>query len=205
MLAKYLQFFISFFCIGSKIFFFNADAQPCDAETLFRRLSVNCLPTENYLYCVLFEVGDKEDARGNTLRHIWFMGDGNIKPGASVEHCYNKYGNYEVKLVSSKVVDGIVYSDTTVYLLDVGEIALIQEIKEDQFQYFFDGSGAYISEQYTIKNYYWDFGDGNFGCNILERNRYIRPGEYEVKLMVEGVSATGETKTICGSKKITVR
>lgn len=205
MLAKYLHFLVSFFLIGLKVIFSNANAQSCDAETLFKRINVECIPTDNYLYCVLFKVGDKEDANGNALRHIWDMDDGNIKPGGSIEHCYNKYGNYNVKLISSKVVNGIVYSDTTIYPIDVGEIALIQEIKEDQFQYFFDGSSAYISDKYTITNYYWDFGDGNFGCDMLESNRYIKPGEYEVKLMVEGVAANGQIKTICSSKKITVR
>lgn len=205
MLAKHLHFLVPLFFIGLLAIFFDANAQNCDAETLFNRLSVDCIPTDNYLYCVLFEVDDKTDASGNELRHIWDMGDGKIKPGVSIEHCYNKYGNYNVKLISSKVVNGIVYSDTTIYPIDVGEIALIQEIKEDQFQYFFDGSSAYISEKFTITNYYWDFGDGNYGCEMLESNRYIKPGEYEVKLMVEGVADNGEIKTICGSKKITVR
>lgn len=195
----YLSVFLNFTAIAV------CKSQPCDAELIFGQTNLNCLSAESYLYCISLEVEDKTDANGNTLSHKWLLGDGSMKPGASVEHCYNEYGDYEVKLVSSRKVNGLVYSDTTVYPLSVGEIALIQEIKEDRFEYFFDGSSAFISNEYTILNYYWDFGDGHFGCDMLESNRYTRPGEYEVKLMVKGVSESGEIKTICGSKKISIR
>ena len=139
------------------------------------------------------------------MTHLWLLGDGSMKPGNKIEHCYNVYGTYDVQLISTKKVEGIEFVDTTTYALDVGEIALIQEIKEDRFVYFFDGSSSYIGDDCKNLNYYWSFGDGNYACDMLVTNRYTKPGEYEVKLIVEGISDSGEKRQICGIKRITIR
>ena len=182
-----------------------SNAQACRAKEVFSQVEINCVPYGSHLYCVQLEVSERFDANGNPLTHIWLLGDGQIKPGPYVEHCYSNYGEYDVRLVSTKIVGNITMSDTTHYPLNVGEVALIQEIKEDRSQYFFDGSGAFINDDYQIMNYYWDFGDGHFACDMLVSNRYTKAGEYEVKLIVEGVSKSGDQKIICGSKKIIIR
>ncbi len=199
-LKKFAIFFIAIIVFGH-----YSNAQDCKAEQIFNTLKVECLPTGSHLYCVSLEVSDKTDANGNALRHVWFLGDGNMKPGPKIEHCYSEYGEYDVILVSSRTVGDITFKDTTHYPLNVGEIALIQEIKEDRFQYFFDGSSAFINKDYEIINYYWDFGDGHYGCEMLVSNRYTQAGEYEVRLMVEGRSRSGQKRFICGSKKIQIR
>ncbi|UZR94639.1 PKD domain-containing protein [Chondrinema litorale] len=177
----------------------------CKASEVFRSTALNCDLANDRLYCVELQANDREDATGNLVSHLWLLGDGNMKPGNKVEHCYNVYGTYDVQLISTKKVEGIEFKDTTTYVLDVGEIALIQEIKEDRFVYFFDGSSSYIGEEFKVANYYWSFGDGNYACDMLVTNRYTKPGEYEVKLIVEGISGNGEIRQICGIKRITIR
>ncbi|MEM1136955.1 MAG: PKD domain-containing protein, partial [Bacteroidota bacterium] len=176
----------------------------CIAEEIFKNNNIVCSKATNRLYCVELQVDDVVDGTGNAITHVWWLGDGSMKPGVSIEHCYNIYGKYEVTLVSSKNVKGVVYSDSTTYLLDVGQIALIQEVKQDHFTYFFDASGSFIGDDFNIQNYYWSFGDGNYACDMLVSNTYVKPGDYEVKLIVEGVSSTGETKKICGVKMISI-
>ena len=37
------------------------------------------------------------------------------------DHCYEKYGTYEVKLYSSREVDAVTYTDTTIYEVGIDE------------------------------------------------------------------------------------
>lgn len=187
------------------LYHFDLKAQNCLSKEMFSQVEVDCVPSDSHLYCVKLEVGDFVDANGYQIRHTWFFGDGQMKPGPFVEHCYSEYGEYDIMLVSKRIVSGIMFSDTTQFPLSVGEVALIQEIKEDRFQYFFDGSGAFINSDYQIINYYWDFGDGHYACEMLVSNRYTQAGEYIVRLMVEGESINGDRKIICGRKTIEIR
>lgn len=197
--------FFTIYLLGNVLYSFTLKAQDCTAQKMFSQVEVDCLPIDNHLYCVKLEVTDFEDASGNPLRHTWVFGDGQLKPGHFVEHCYSDYGEYDILLITQKTVSGVTFSDTTHFPLSVGEVALIQEIKDDRFQYFFDGSGAFINKDYKIINYYWDFGDGHYACGMLVNNRYTQAGEYEVRLIVEGESIDGDRKIICGRKTIGIR
>jgi uncharacterized repeat protein (TIGR01451 family) len=58
----------------------------------------------------------------------------------------------------------------------------------------FDGSGSYDPDG-LIKNYTWNFGDGNFGYGAVTTHAYSDDGDYTVRLTVEddvGVSAYHE-------------
>ena len=184
---------------------YNHEDEICLAYEVFRNTNLICDDTNDRLYCVELQANDKFDAEGNSISHLWLLGDGSMKPGYKIEHCYNVYGEYEIKLSSTKDIQGLDLKDTTIYTLDVGEIALIQDIKEDRFVYFFDGSSSFIGDEYEVINYYWSFGDGNYACDMLVTNRYSKPGDYEVKLIVEAVSNSGEIKQICGIKEIAIR
>ena len=177
----------------------------CNAENVFHENPIECWEHKDEYYCIELSVQEQIDDDGNPIRHIWDLGDGNLKTGSILEHCYDDYGAYDVKLISKREVNGISITDTTDYDVNIDEIVIIQEIKEDKYQYFFDGSNTFINEKFEIENYYWSFGDGNYDCRVLTTNRFTKPGEYNVRLIVEGTSANGLKKRICGKKTITIR
>ncbi|MBX2844345.1 MAG: PKD domain-containing protein [Flammeovirgaceae bacterium] len=183
----------------------NQEPIACEADLIFQTNRNECLEHKNEYYCVELSVSEQVDPEGNKITHTWDLGDGNLRYGPKLDHCYDEYGKYPILLISQRKVNGISIVDTTDYNVNIDEIVIIQEIKEDQFQYFFDGSNTFINQDFKIDNYYWSFGDGHYDCQVLTSNRYTQPGEYNVRLIVEGIAENGLKKRICGKKKITIR
>lgn len=177
----------------------------CSADQVFQTNNNECLEHKNEYYCVELSVTEQIGPNGNKITHTWNLGDGNLRHGPKLEHCYDEYGEYPILLISQREMNGIPIIDTTEYNVNIDEIVIIQEIKEDQFQYYFDGSNTFINQDFKIDNYYWSFGDGNFDCQVLTSNRYSKPGEYDVRLIVEGIAENGLKKRICGKKKIIIK
>jgi PKD repeat protein len=69
-----------------------------------------------------------------------------------------------------------------------------------------NGSKTYFKD-YTISNYYWDFGDGARTSGVNVKHRFEFPGTFEVKLGVTGENVSGAKNPSgnnCVSRKIVV-
>ncbi|MDW7694398.1 PKD domain-containing protein [Flammeovirgaceae bacterium SG7u.111] len=179
------------------------------APVIFQELTdVTCLEQVGSGFCYEFNID--EDGSGSDIKviHKWYFGDGETSGGRFVEHCYDSYGTYEVMLVSVQSYEGISFADTNRYRIDVDQVIKIKAEKPGSssrgFPYYFDGSDSFVSNDYEAVDFYWDFGDGNYGCNIISNHQYDKPGKYTVTLMVRGLADNGDEKYICGKKSIEV-
>jgi len=184
-------------------------AQPCMAEVYFEQYAdLSCDAYSEDQFCFEFEVANVDAQAVGQSRFIWDLGDGRQEKGSFVEHCYNEYGTYDVTLYSLRLVEGVKLIDTNYYEVEINHVVVINEqnpqAESQGYVYYFDASGSFIDNDVTPIGFYWDFGDGKFGCTELATNVYDKPGEYVVQLLIRGRDDNGEDDVICGQKIIQV-
>ncbi len=139
---------------------------------------------------VSFDASTSSDTKSDLdgLHYIWEFGDGIIATGKVVTHRYYKSYKYTIKLM---VKDDDGDSSTITKRLTV------LNIKPDA-KLSFDSGDHQINEQirfYGYKStdtpsdkrnltYQWDFGDGTHSTGINATHKYIKPGEYSIRLKV---------------------
>ncbi len=142
------------------------------------------------------------------FRYDWSFGDGEKASGVVVEHCYKGPGTYIVQLdVVNLITKAISYnekSDTLVvtrieqaYISGPDSIAAGQRIMLDADESNLPG--------WEIAQYYWNFGDETVAIGNRIDKTFIKPGLYNVQLIVSTKPEPGEAaKESCVSKNILV-
>ena len=116
-----------------------------------------------------------------------------IKEGRVVEQSFSQTGSYKIKLTvqdnteasnnsASAWVNVIIHNKP---IPSPGKDRIVAENEE----VIFDGSKS-SSEYYKVKEFDWDFGDGNKESGAIVKHRYNKYGKYIVSLKVRDNSET---------------
>ncbi len=159
--------------------FYNAGAKPCTDYIA---------PVK----CINLDITDSYDFDGLEMDFIWDMGDGQIKNGLEVKHCYEKEGQYTASLTVVDLVTKVEMKDELNVDVQIrGEFSLAFNEMEVQageaFEPVYDLS---YPEGYKVSNYYWSFGDGSFSCEEKPQITYISANEFPLVFNVELVKET---------------
>ena len=193
--------YISFWCFSSAP---KAVSPPCAAQQMFVSNAITFQPDVPQKLCVSLDL--EIDPKGLPTQYTWYFSDGTIKKGVSVEHCFKTYGIYDVQLkteTATPIKEYFLTTETTktIYLTDM--VGIDAQITKKTG--YFDGSNSFIDNDFEVKEYYWNFGDGTYSCGKILCHSFEKSGNYTVKLIVEGVNKQGEKKLIGGEKTFLIK
>jgi outer membrane protein OmpA-like peptidoglycan-associated protein len=167
-----------------------------------------CPPSEKPTFCYLFE--ETNIIQNDTLPLLfeWEFGDGTKqKDKLSVEHCFPDFGHYEIAL---NVYDSV----TRVQFARVSEIDL--DIEKSDFPFIQSNDSILTNQEllisglqsdiknFTIDQYFWDFGDGTRAKGEEAKHIYDIPGIYTIQVGVFSKPTNGEIQKRCATKTIAV-
>lgn len=173
-----------------------ADAQRCNAEKEFE--GVECGGGTGK--CATMSANT--DPNGKDYTYRWNCGDGKTETGVKVEHCYADYGVYHVSLdlidkktgdvVRGEVEKTLVLKESPVIILP----ARAHESYPVELKYSYDAAGL------SIKETYWSYGDGSFGCGQAVHT-YANDGLYNVKVLIVA-TLNNEVIKLCSETQLNV-
>lgn len=175
-------------------------------STIIRKEKCDNLSENSYCFRFVEENSAKLDTI--PFRYDWSFGDGEKANGIMVEHCYKGPGTYIVQLdVVNMVTKEVSYnekSDTLVvakieqaYITSPDSIAAGQRIVLNADESNLPG--------WNIAQYYWNFGDETIALGSQTEKTFLKPGLYNVQLMVsDEPQAGGVARETCVSKNILV-
>jgi len=166
-----------------------------------------CHPVEEPVNCFLFYETQSHGQDTIPIEYMWDFGDGTTGFGHEVEHCYDRPGRYLARL---SVVDRITRKrreDVAAYMV---------EVVEQQYPTITAPDSCVIGQEITLsgletnipgfqpQEYYWDLGNGQLARGAEIKATFHTPGIYLVRLLVRGLTDTGNTVDKCVYMKIAV-
>jgi PKD repeat protein len=113
------------------------------------------------------------------------MGDGKKNKGLKFTYCYNKPGIYNARLLiydpakkttdTTKITKEIVVTEKDFLRMEYSTKGKAVE---------FTTTSSYCRKCDNL-NYYWDFGDGTFGCGFSVKHVYQEYGAYTVRVIMK--------------------
>jgi PKD repeat protein len=175
-------------------------------STIIRKESCDSIVENSYCYRFMEENAVKFDTI--PFRYEWNFGDGKKASGAVVEHCYSGPGTYLVELdVVNLITNEVLYnekSDTLVLTKkEQPYISGPDNVNPGQM-ITMNADSTYLPGR-KITQYYWNFGDETVAVGKDVEKTYLKPGTYNVQLIVS--TETGPEKSageMCISKNIIV-
>ena len=159
-------------------------------------------------YCFTFY--DEQHQANDTVPVVyqWDFGDGIIRTGAEVKHCFPGPGDYAVKLSITDKLTGNIISKQAIYKAELenqdqayinsGNIGIVNELMP------FEGVTADL-KGLRITDYFWDFGDGFKQGGPNMNKTFNKDGEYIVRLgLIAKKDSMGIVPGKCFLKKIKV-
>lgn len=175
-------------------------------STIIRKASCDTLEENNYCYRFFEENAVKQDTM--PFRYEWKFGDGNHAIGPLVEHCFNGPGTYTVQLdVVNLVTKEVTYNEKseTVVVTEIEQpyISAPDRIAADQ-KITLSADSTNLPG-WKISRYYWNFGDETIAVGKEVPKSYLKPGTYNIQLIVSAEpDPGGKAKEACISKNIIV-
>jgi hypothetical protein len=175
--------------------------------SLIRRMDIcDTLQENSYCYRFLEENAAKLDT--TPFRYEWKFGDGTKASGAVVEHCYTKPGAYLVQLdVVNLITKEVLYNEKSDSLIitDIEQPYITApEVAEAGKVIRLNADNTYLPG-WNISQYYWNFGDESIQIGREVDKTYLKPGIYNVQLIVsEEPVPGGEAREKCICKNITI-
>ena len=168
----------------------------------------NCDSIKENNYCFTFY--DEKQRLIDTLPVIyqWDFGDGIIRIGKEVKHCFPGPGKYSVKLTITDELTSDTIAKQVEYKAELENIRQAY-IKSDKVgmvdkSILFKGLTSDL-KGIKITDYFWDFGDGFKPGGPSIENTFKKKGEYLVKLgLLAEKDSLGVVNKICYMKKIKI-
>ena len=135
---------------------------------------------------VVYDASATTDADDDDLTFHWTFGD-ETASGNPISHRYPASGEQSAWLVvrdNSGVIGNSARKEVRITLNQppVAQLQVPDRAAPGE-RLTFDGSASHDPDG-TIRQYLWDFGDGNRGEGAVVQHRYTRPGFYRVELRV---------------------
>jgi hypothetical protein len=175
-------------------------------STIIRAAVCDTMRENNYCYRFYEENAVKYDSL--PFRYEWRFGDGKTDTGAVVEHCFAKPGVYTVQLDAVNLVTKEVSYNEKTETVVVTEIEQAYISAPDKIE---PNKSIKLSADSTnlpgwkISRYYWNFGDETIAVGPNVTKSYLKPGTYNIQLIVTAEPSAGsEAREACISKNIIV-
>jgi hypothetical protein len=167
-----------------------------------------CDSLEKNSYCYRFTEDNAAKLDSVPFRYEWKFGDGNKADGPVVEHCYIGPGTYLVQLdMVNLVTNEITYNEKS----DTLVVADIEQPYISGPDSIYAGQKIALSADSTnlpgwiISQYYWNFGDETIALGKEVDKTYMKPGKYNMQLIVSTEPEPGGiVREDCVSKNIIV-
>lgn len=154
-------------------------------EELAKRQSVpERAKTSTTDYCIDINLPADPQQVGSQIQYEWFFDDGTFKKGNHVEHCFDRGGKHTVKLTSvDNSFNILTKNDTTLELYFFDETNFrIEGIGWVNSAVKYDASNTVDGD--VVAAYLWETGDGNILFSNSCIYKYVKPGQYKVKLTI---------------------
>ncbi|MGM0592396.1 MAG: PKD domain-containing protein [Halobacteriota archaeon] len=147
---------------------------------------------------VSFDASESTD-NDKLVAYWWDFGDGETTNGATATHTYASPGTYTVRLTVSDASRNrdadiatvtVVANESTGPTADAGVDVQVREHETVAF----DGSNS--TDDGTIVEYEWDFGDGTSATGATPNHTYATPGTYTATLTVTDDANDTDTDTL---------
>lgn len=172
------------------------DSGVANASTTDRaRIAVNAPPEPRFEIpsrpvsvseLAVLDASGSSDDDGQILSYAWDFGDGVSGEGQVVNYAWSRPGTYTVTLsvTDDSGTASALQGTTRQVRVDAAPVA---DAGPDQYvtasEVAFDGGGSRDSDG-AVTAWQWDFGDGATAAGRTVRHAYLRPGAYEVALVV---------------------
>ncbi|HUX57393.1 MAG TPA: PKD domain-containing protein [Bacteroidales bacterium] len=168
----------------------------------------NCDTLKENQYCFMFWDEKYPGLDSLPVIYEWEFSDGIKIRGLEVEHCFPGAGNYTAKL---NIIDNS--TSNTFFTQSSMEFEIT-----DFEQPFISSRDAFLKDEemefsgltsnlpgFSIEEYIWDFGDGDFTSGSTVSHTFSKSGVYGVKLGVTGYNEANVTKeTRCVIKPVAI-
>jgi PKD repeat protein len=176
-------------------------------STIIRKTSCDTLQENNYCYRMVEENAVKFDTL--PFRYEWKFGDGSPKGiGSSVIHCYPGPGSYLVQLdVVNLITKEVMYNEKTYNLeiLDVEQPYISGPDKGKAGMRLKFNADSTNLPGWNISQYYWNFGDMTIAIGREVDKVFLKPGAYNIQLIVSEVPQPGGViREACVCKNIVI-
>ncbi|HEX2617390.1 MAG TPA: PKD domain-containing protein, partial [Flavobacteriales bacterium] len=167
-----------------------------------------CVEQREANRCYRFHAPERKNTGQLPLHHRWDMGDGTILTGDSAEHCYESTGRYMLKvdLVDDNTNTVFFHEASYEVVIDPIEQAYIScpsPVLEDDAVPL--DAGRSLLSGIDAGIHFWDLGDGTQASGAVLDHRWAAPGNYQLKLDVQGIDArTGKLTSHCTTRKLRV-
>jgi hypothetical protein len=115
----------------------------------------------------------------------WDFGDGKKGKGLRARHCYEKPGEYTVKLNTVDHISGEIFTNETTENLTIEKPnALVLDCKEaiaEGQPLLIRTDNCYL-KGCVVDKMYWSFGDGNYNRGKTVKHIYKKPGNYKIQV-----------------------
>jgi hypothetical protein len=177
------------------------------ASTIIRKASCDTLVENNYCYQMVEENAVKFDTL--PFRYEWNFGDGSSKGiGPAVIHCYPGPGSYIVQLdVVNLITKVVLYNEKTYNLeiLNVEQPYIAGPDDGNTGQKLMFSADSTNLPGWNITQYYWNFGDESIAIGKEVDKTYLKPGAYNIQLIVTAEPEPGGVvREACVSKNIII-
>ncbi len=170
---------------SKQIFRFENKIVNCDAALIFKEFPEITVRNAAPKYCINFDMLSLQDSLSQGKIYTWMMGDGKKNKGLKFSYCYNKPGLYTTRLIiynpSKKTTDTT--KTTKEIVVPEKDFLKMDYTTKDKTAEFTTTSSVCRSCENI--NYYWDFGDGTFGCGFAVKHTYKEYGVYNVRLIMK--------------------
>jgi hypothetical protein len=174
--------------------------------TIVRKSSCNPLEINSYCY----EFSEENAVKYDTIpfSYEWKFGDGTKANGKLVEHCYPGPGEYLIQLDVTNLVTGETTFNQKSQILKIEDIEQpyisCPDEAEAGVRLTFSADSTNLPG-WDISSFYWNFGDETIAIGKNVDKTYLRPGNYNIQLIVTAKPGEGGTgREACVSKNITI-
>lgn len=175
-------------------------------STIIRKAVCDTLQENNYCYRFFEENAVKYDSL--PFRYNWNFGDGDTASGRVVEHCFAKPGVYTVQLDALNLVTKEVsYNEKseTVVVTEIEQAYISAPDKIDSNKIVKLSADSTNLPGWKISRFYWNFGDETIAVGSNVSKSYLKPGTYNIQLIVTAEPEPGSVaREACISKNIIV-
>ena len=135
---------------------------------------------------------DASSSTGAISEYVWDWADGTMGSGMTASHEYAMPGTYSVVLTVLDSMGGSAAASEDVTLVNNLPVAAFSATLSGH-TVSVDASAS--TDDWSITNYAWDFGDGSIGAGMMEDHTYTTPGTYPIVLTVTDAGSLQDTAT----------
>jgi hypothetical protein len=175
-------------------------------SSIIRIAKCDSLQINNYCFEFIEENAVKFDTI--PFRYRWNFGDGMQAEGIKTVHCYEGPGIYVVRLDVVNLITREIQKNEKTYDLEVKDIEQPYitgpNICNAGRQIKLNADSTNLPG-WNITQYYWNFGDETIATGREVDKAYLKPGIYNIQLIVTAAPEAGKaTREACVSKNINV-